>query len=100
MPAYNEFIMVPYPKTCTILQYSGDLEWEGSYKIPIREVYLWYNFMPPKTVTVNEEYLIYDIDGFIGAVGGTMGIFIGFSFSNTFSLFMNFLVYIKYKIFD
>ena len=29
---------------------------------------------------VNQEYLIYDITGFVGSVGGTLGLFIGFSF--------------------
>jgi hypothetical protein len=32
------------------------------------------------SVTVNEEYLIYDIYTFVGSVGGYMGLFVGFSF--------------------
>ena len=31
---------------------------------------------------VYEEYLIYDAVGMIGAVGGTLGMIIGFSFNN------------------
>ena len=32
------------------------------------------------TVTLNEESLVYDILNFIGTVGGSLGLFIGFSF--------------------
>ena len=35
--------------------------------------------MPPETKKVAVEYLLYDLIGVIGAVGGTMGLFIGFS---------------------
>ena len=33
-------------------------------------------------VTVKEEYVIYDLLAMIGSIGGTMGLFIGFSFAN------------------
>ena len=36
-------------------------------------------FMPPQTKKVAEEYLLYDTVGVIGAVGGTLGLCIGFS---------------------
>ena len=100
VPSYNEFIMAPYPKTCTILQYSGDLEWEGNGNEDEREVYFAYNFLPPKTVSIHEEYLISNTIEFIGSIGGTLGIYIGFSISNTFASFMRFMVYIKCKLFD
>ena len=38
---------------------------------------------------VQEEYLIYDEVGLIGSVGGTFGMFIGFSFANIVSLILN-----------
>ena len=90
--------MAPYPKTCTMLQYSGDIEWE--YVTDEREVYFAYNFLPPKTVSVHEEYLIYDTIGFIGSLGGTLGMFIGFSINNTFSSFVKFIVFLKSRLFD
>ena len=31
-------------------------------------------------VTVNEEYKVYDFNGILGSVGGSLGLFIGFSF--------------------
>ena len=97
-PSYNEFVRTPYPKTCTIIQYSGEIEWED-FK-PEREVYFAYNFQDPKTVSVHEEYLIYDTIGFMGSLGGTLGMFIGFSINNTFSTFVRFIVFIKSKLFD
>ena len=72
------------PKSCTILQYSGKLmlkhvrqEINGNAYITI-----WYKFKLPEYVLVSEEYLIYDTTSMIGAVGGTLGIFIGFSCSS------------------
>jgi hypothetical protein len=32
------------------------------------------------SVTINEEYLVYDFSSFIGSVGGSLGLFIGFSY--------------------
>ena len=38
-------------------------------------------FRFPSTKILNyEEYLIYDFNGMIGAVGGSLGMFLGFSF--------------------
>ena len=48
-------------------------------------------FSPPLTSTLYEEYVIYDVYGMIGSVGGTLGIFIGFSCSSVLSLFTNLL---------
>ena len=39
---------------------------------------------------VNEEYLVYDINGFIGTIGGTAGLFIGFSFVDAIYCIMDF----------
>ena len=35
-------------------------------------------------VLVNEEYLLYDLNNIISAVGGSMGLFLSFSFLNCF----------------
>ena len=37
-------------------------------------------------IDVQEEYLVYDSTGFIGSVGGTLGLFIGFSFREIVNL--------------
>ena len=36
-------------------------------------------FLPPERKKIAEEYLLYDIIGVVGAVGGTLGLCIGFS---------------------
>ena len=65
-------------KPCTILQYKsvGDT-W---YNPKQNEAIFKMIFSKPARVMVKEEYLIYDMLTMIGAVGGTLGLFIGFSF--------------------
>ena len=44
-------------------------------------------------VTINQEYLIsstYDTLSLIGNIGGTLGVFFGFSFYNTFAMIIDF----------
>ena len=79
--------MKKYQKTCTVLQFSGDEEWNGG--IEKNRLYFGFNFAQPATVTTHGEYLIYDAIGVIGSVGGTLGMFIGFSFSNAVSYITN-----------
>ena len=45
-------------------------------------------FVAPPLVTVKEEYVIYDAVAMISAIGGTMGLCIGFSFSDFSSLLL------------
>ena len=42
-------------------------------------------------MVVNEDYLIYDLEGLVGSVGGTLGMFIGFSFINVITDVLNYL---------
>ena len=52
--------------------------------------YFWYNFSGKEPhVDVKEEYLILDFVAMVGSVGGTLGLCIGFSFSNFFGFFTN-----------
>ena len=95
-PSFNEFINDPYPKTCEITQYSGDIEWGWNAGLEAG-TYLAYNYAPPKVFIVQEEYLIYDTIGFIGSVGGTLGMFIGFSFSNAIAIIIKNFELIKSK---
>ena len=53
---------------------------------------LTYRFAYPQVSTIYQEYLIYDGIGMIGSVGGTLGMFIGFSFSNAISSILNYLL--------
>ena len=45
-----------------------------------RHVYIGYWFNYEDEIEVFEEYLIYEITSVIGSIGGTLGLFIGFSF--------------------
>ena len=46
---------------------------------PINDIEVYWNF-PSNIVIVNQEYLVYDCIGMVGSVGGTLGMFLGFSF--------------------
>ena len=99
-PSFNDFVSTPYPKTCKILQYSGEVEWDvsGDDDNSRRILYFFWSFAPPKTTILYEEYLIYDTIGLIGSVGGTLGMFIGFSFSNALETLLNNMYSLKTKI--
>ena len=45
-------------------------------------------FSPPE-MTVKEEYLIYDMVSMISAIGGTMGLCVGFSFNDISSFVLD-----------
>ena len=64
------------PRSCRINAYSGKI----TYTEVVKDRFaIAYYYLPPATKEVAEEYLIYDFIGVIGAVGGTLGICIGFS---------------------
>ena len=52
---------------------------------------IYYEFAPPMKVTSLQEYLIFDMVGMIGSVGGTLGMCIGFSFSGITTNLLNFM---------
>ena len=54
-----------------------------------RDVYIGYWFNYEDEVEVFEEYLIYEITSVIGSIGGTLGLFIGFSFFDIFAKLIN-----------
>ena len=86
-------------KACTTLEYSGptslrDLEWleknlDGFYWVPNNTFILSIIFARPGVVTVEEEFLVYDLVTMVGSVGGTLGMFIGFSFTNMITIFID-----------
>ena len=81
-------------KSCSKIDYSGTLQFE-SENINDGHLYykrLTYQFDYPQVLTIYQEYLIYDGIGMIGSVGGTLGMFIGFSFSNVISTILHFLL--------
>ena len=74
---------VGHLRPCHILEYSGQpvlsTNQGGS------GILFEYKFLPPQLKTVYKEYLIFDMVGVIGSVGGTLGMCIGFSFSGIIS---------------
>ena len=96
-PSFFNYTENPYPKSCMIIQYFGEVElkYQRDQKY---EAYFSYNFAPPKTVMVHEEYLIYDTIGFLGSIGGALGLCIGFSFSNTITFLLDKALIIKLNL--
>ena len=68
-------------KKCTIEEYVGIMAYEEFSDNVTYKKGFGYNFQPPQVVVVYEEYLIYDFVGMLGATGGMLGLFVGFSFS-------------------
>ena len=86
-------------KPCSIVQYTGRVDyWEDANSNLETSSFTFYlRFSQPLTSTVNQEYIIYDIFGMIGSVGGTLGIFIGFSFSGMLSFITHIFKNLPYK---
>ena len=66
------------PMNCKVLKYSGRKKQNPVFKSNY-DVGVDYQF-PSEAVIYHKEYLIYDFSGMIGSVGGSLGLFIGFSF--------------------
>ena len=82
-------------KACNVLQYSGNFMANS----PIRDIKdnkthyeFHYQFANSENrCNIFQEYLIYDTMGMIGSVGGTMGMFIGFSMTGVISSAIGYL---------
>ena len=81
---------VGYERPCNILEYQGYKTFEAK-KFNNKSLTLEYSFAPPFMTSVQQEYLIFDITGMIGSVGGTLGMCIGFSFSGITTIILNFI---------
>ena len=82
------------PKPCSILEYSGKVDyWEPKYNTdnPNDTMIIYLRFQTPEVTTIYEAYLIYDFNGMLGSIGGTLGMFVGFSFSSIIELLINFI---------
>ena len=94
--ALNE-IIDKCPRNCENVQYSG----KSTFLLPTTGNDTYYRkyalIFANKKIAVEEEYLIMDFTGLIGAVGGTLGLFIGFSFKEITSLLIDGLKWILKK---
>ena len=68
------------PKHCSATQFNGKCNFILHSDEDTKNSFIWYYVFSSKEIEVNEEYVLYDETGVIGAVGGTLGLFIGFSF--------------------
>ena len=66
------------PMNCKLLRYSGRKKRNPVF-LNNSDVEVDYQF-PSEEVMYFKEYIIYDFSGMIGSVGGSLGLFIGFSF--------------------
>ena len=84
------------PKSCFALEYTGYVDYigeKGSFYNPrTNGTYfsLSIRYKTPALATLHEEYTIIDSYGMVGVVGGTLGIFIGFSFIEVITFLMTF----------
>ena len=84
------------PKSCFALEYTGYVDHilEKGYIYNTRTNGTYFSlsirFKTPAMATFHEEYVIIDSYGMVGVIGGTLGIFIGFSFIDVITLLMTF----------
>ena len=74
-------------KPCEIHQYDGNLRTFYQYMPNDYHIQVDYTFKSDELV-IRQEYLVIDDIRLIGTVGGTMGLFIGFSFLDMLKKFM------------
>ena len=80
---------VGHKRPCHVLEYLGRTTFE---KKSYAEKYFVFKmeFSPPNMITYYQERLVFDFIGMLGSIGGTLGMFIGFSFSGVISVLLTF----------
>ena len=79
-------------QSCEFIQFDGKFDGLNSIEDPYN-IELIIKFSRPAFVEVQEEYLIHGfaVADMIGVVGGSLGVFVGFSFINVIQSFVNYL---------
>ena len=84
------------PNSCTQTEYQGKLKSDDYYFNNSKSTGLDYLYLSGY-FEVHNEYFVYELDDVIGSIGGTLGLFIGFSFLGLLKYFFetikNYLVY-------
>ena len=79
-----------------MVAYKGNIgSYDTTWKNTNAEIYFSFN---APSVILSEEYLIYDSVGMIGSVGGSLGLFLGFSFLGLLSDLIDFLQSKLYQV--
>ena len=81
----NDSFLQKCTKSCNITSYNPTYEWEGNWNTLEGErshEFVLYYALAKNEIFTYQEYLIQDVKSMIGSIGGTLGLFIGFSCSN------------------
>ena len=57
----------------------------------------WYIYATPRKIEFHTEYYLYDFISMLGNVGGSLGLFVGFSFSGSIGYLLNIILQIYQK---
>ena len=77
-------------KACQTLEFEGKVTSEMKLESNMhRSLSFFYHFAQPANTIVSEEYLVYDFIGMVASIGGTLGLFIGFSFTSLATFVIN-----------
>ena len=57
----------------------------------------WYIYSTPRKIQLHTEYYLYDFISMLGNVGGSLGLFVGFSFSGAIGYLLNIILKIYQK---
>ena len=90
----DKSILHECPRSCIGIEYKKTYKWVGNFvenffNISSQEHSFWFWFKIEDDARIYTEYLIYDANSMIGSIGGALGLFIGFSFSNVISFVVN-----------
>ena len=75
---WNKFLTT-CPNSCTQFQFQGKMKSLDGYFNNSKSTGLDYLYLSGY-IEVHKEYLVYELDDVVGSIGGTLGLFIGFSF--------------------
>ena len=75
---WNKFL-TRCPNSCKQYEYQGKMKSLNGFSNDSKSTGLDYLFLSGY-IEVRKEYLLYEMDDVIGSIGGTLGLFIGFSF--------------------
>ena len=82
---WNKFLTT-CPNSCTQFQFQGKMKSLDGYFNNSKSTGLDYLYLSGY-IEVHKEYLVYELDDVVGSIGGTLGLFIGFSFLGLFKHF-------------
>ena len=82
------------PRSCTSIGFINKYKWVGNFVeryfgLSNQSHAFWFWYKTEKGEEQHIEYLVYDFNSMLGSIGGALGMFIGFSFSNVISLALN-----------